>query len=342
MRVSACTIKVRMITERLGIDLPLLLAPMAGGPSTPALAAAVSNAGGLGAIAGGYLPPEQFARDAARTRELTGRPFNMNLFAHEMPPKPDGLEAMNERLHVYRGELGIPRAPLPAKFGDDFDALFAVVLEQKPKVFSFTFGIPSREALDACRANGILTIGTATTIDEGKALQEAGVDAVCAQGFEAGGHRGGDGDIGLIALVPVLVNTLTIPVIAAGGIMTSEGVRAALALGAQAVQLGTAFLLCPEAGTSAPYREAIKHGGRTAITKNFSGRAARGIENRFMREPIEPLPYPYQNALTRDIRKVAASAGRAEYLSLWAGEGVGLAVEEPAADVVRRLFVKRS
>jgi len=328
------------LTHRLGIDLPLLLAPMAGGPSTPALAAAVSNAGGLGAIAGGYVAPEQFARDAAKTRELTDRPFNMNLFANELPPKPADaqIEAANERLNVYREELGIARGTTPATFGDDFDALFRVVLDAKPAVFSFTFGIPPRAALDACRANGIFTIGTATTVEEGKAMQDAGVDAVCAQGFEAGGHRGGDGDAGLIALVPLLVNTLTIPVIASGGIMTPEGVKAALALGAQAVQLGTAFLLCPEAGTSAPYRDAIKQGGRTAVTKNFSGRAARGLENRFMREPIEPLPYPYQNALTRDIRKAAASAGRAEYLSLWAGQGVALVQEAPAAEIVARLF----
>jgi nitronate monooxygenase len=329
------------LAKRLGMDVPLILAPMAGGPSTPALAAAVSNAGGLGSIAGGYLTPEQFARDAAELRSLTDKPFAMNLFVFEEPPRPSGqeLEEMNRTLDLYRAELGIERAPLPDRFADDFDALLEVVLEVKPAVFSFTFGSGTKEMYDACRARGIATVGTATSIEEGVALQHLGADAVCAQGIEAGGHRGGDGDVGLMSLVPLLVETLDIPVVAAGGIMTRGGVEAALALGAEAAQLGTAFLLCPEAGTSKPYREAVARGGRTALTRAFSGRWARGIENRFLREraALEPLPYPYQNGLTRDIRRAAAANGEPEFLSLWAGQGVALAQQLPAAELVARL-----
>jgi nitronate monooxygenase len=329
------------LAKRLGMNVPLILAPMAGGPSTPALAAAVSNAGGLGSIAGGYLTAEQFARDAAELRSLTSKPFAMNLFVFEQPPTPriEQFEKMNRSLDPYRAELGIERGPLPERFADDFDTLFQVVLDAKPAVFSFTFGAGSREMYDACRARGIATIGTATSIEEALTLQSMGADAVCAQGIEAGGHRGGAGEVGLMALVPLLVEALDVPVIAAGGIMTRSGVEAALALGAEAAQLGTAFLLCPEAGTSKPYREAVARGGNTALTRAFSGRWARGIENRFMlqRTAIEPLPYPYQNGLTRDIRRAAAAKGEPDFLSLWAGQGVALAQQLPAAELVARL-----
>jgi nitronate monooxygenase len=214
-------------------------------------------------------------------------------------------------------------------------------------VFSFTFGILPREMLDACRKAGIATMGTATTVAEARALEQSGVDFVCAQGAEAGGHRGTfDRDaepplIGTLALVPQVVDAVRLPVIAAGGIMDGRGFAAALALGASAVSLGTAFLRCPEAGTSAPYRAALRQARdeATVITRAFSGRAARGLANRFTREmsgaPI--APYPIQNALTREIRAAAAKLGDPGFLSLWAGQAAALAREMPAEELVAQI-----
>jgi nitronate monooxygenase len=341
------------ITQLLGIDRPILLAPLGGGPSTPALVAAVSEAGGIGTLAGGYLTPEKLRDDIAAVRAMTERPFIVNLFALQTPPMPprEVLERANRALDRYRDELGIAHAPLPERFEEDFAKQVEVVIEAKPAAFSFTFGIPRAEVLDACRRAGIPTIGTATHLDEGKALQDAGVDAVTAQGVEAGGHRGTflgapeRGHVGTLGLVTQLVNTLTIPVIAAGGIMNGRGIAAVLALGADAAALGTAFMLAPEAGTSAPYRQALKSGGRhiTALTTAFSGKEARGIVNRFLAENAgrEMPAYPYQNALTRDIRAAAAKAGRAEFLSLWAGQAAALAEELPARELVAR-FVRET
>src|SRR5207249_4470536 len=210
----------------------------------------------------------------------------------------------------------------------------------KVPVFSFTFGIPSRAVLDACRRAGMLTMGTATCVAEARALEAAGVDMVCAQGAEAGGHRGVfDRNvepplIGTMALVPQIVDAVRVPVIAAGGIMDGRGFAAALALGASAVSMGTAFLRCPEAGTSAPYRAALREArdDATVITRAFSGRAARGLANRFTREmAAAPLaPYQVQNSLTREIRTASARRGDAALLSLWAGQAAALAREVPA------------
>src|SRR5206468_6792306 len=240
------------------------------------------------------------------------------------------LRAAQEALQRYRNELGLPPSSTPApsiKLADGF----AILLAERVPVFSFTFGIPPREMLDACRKSGILTMGTATTVAEARALEQAGVDFICAQGAEAGGHRGTfDRDaepalIGTLALVRQVTDAVRVPVIAAGGVMDGRGFAAALALGASAVSLGTAFLRCPEAGTSAPYRAALREArdDGTVITRAFSGRAARGLLNRFTREMAgAPLaPYPAQNSLTREIRAAAAKAGDAGLLSLWAGQG---------------------
>jgi nitronate monooxygenase len=223
-----------------------------------------------------------------------------------------------------------------------------VLLEERVPVFSFTFGIPPREMLDACRKASIATMGTATTVAEARALEAAGVDLICAQGAEAGGHRGTfDRDaepalIGTLALVPQIVDAVRAPVIAAGGIMDGRGFAAALALGASAASLGTAFLGCPEAGTAVPYREALREARDegTVITRAFSGRAARGLANRFTREMAgAPLaPFPVQNALTREIRAAAARAGDAGLLSLWAGQGAPLLREMPAGQLVAQIL----
>ena len=336
------------LLDRLGVRHPLILAPLAGGPSTPALCAAVSEAGGLGSYGAAYLPVEKLREVIREIRSITSRPFAINLFADDgVIPDAQILQAARNRVAHYRAELGLPPEVAESPSAT-LEQAFPVLLEERVPIFSFTFGIPPRVVLDACRRAGIVTVGTATTVKEARALEAAGVDAICAQGAEAGGHRGTfDRNaeaplIGTMALVPQVVDAVKLPVIAAGGIMDGRGVAAALAHGAQAAQLGTAFLLCPEAGTSAPYRQALKQArdDATVITRAFSGRAARGLANRFTREMADgPIaPYPAQNVLTREIRAAAAKAGSHEFLSLWSGQAASLARELPAAALVAKII----
>lgn len=339
----------RTFADRLGVTHPIVLAPMAGGPSTPELAAAVSNAGGLGSVAGGYLPPEGLRDVIRRTRTLTARPFAVNLFApvpRETPATAD-IDRARRAVAPFRAELGLPDAgppgPLPS-----FDEELRVILDEGVAAFSFTFGALSSEDVAALARSGAVVLGTATSVREARALEAAGCHAVVAQGGEAGGHRGTflgpleRGLAGTLALVPQIVDAVKLPVVAAGGIMDGRGIAAALALGAQAVSLGTAFLACPESGASRAYKEAIlapADDDPTTLTRAFSGRLARGLRNRFTEEmergPV--LPFPLQNALTQDLRREAAKAGKAELLALWAGQAVGLARARPAGDLVRDL-----
>jgi nitronate monooxygenase len=331
---------------------PIVLAPIAG-PGTPELTAAVADAGAFAFLASPYSAPDAIRRDVERIRELTDKPFGINLFVESelQQIEDDVLHQADARLDTYRDELGIAHHERPARPPAHYREQIEAVLEARPQAFSFTFGIPDAGTIAALKEAGIYTIGTATSVEEARALEEAGIDAVCAQGAEAGGHRGSflnDGAnvlIGTLALVPQVVDAVTIPVIAAGGIGDGRGVAAVLALGATAAQLGTAFLLAPEAGTSPAYRAAlIRASARdTVITKAFSGKAARGIANRVTQELSDEslrAPYPYQNALTRDIRNAAAKQDRAEYLSLWAGQASALAREERAAQIVRRLLIE--
>ena len=340
------------IRDRIGVELPILQAPMAGGPSTPELAAAVSNAGGLGSLAGGYATADALRAEIRRVRALTARPFAVNLFSPDAAaaaPDPAELERAARALAPFRAEVGLgpppPPAPLPP-----FSERLRVVLEERVPVFSFTFGRLAPEDLAALRAAGAFVMGTATTVREARALEAAGVDAIVAQGGEAGGHRGtflGPPEralAGTIALVPQLVDAVRLPVVAAGGIMDGRGIAAALALGAAAASLGTAFLACPESGASRAYKDALlarASGGDdpTALTRAFSGKAARGLRNRFLEEMAEApvLPYPAQNALTADLRREAARVGKPDLLSLWAGQGAPLARARPAAVLVREL-----
>jgi nitronate monooxygenase len=253
-------------------------------------------------------------------------------------------------MSLFHEELGLPPPVAPTPGPEPFDEQLAAILQDPPPIFSFTFGLP-QDAITAVRARGIFVMGTATTVDEAVQLEAAGVDAVVAQGAEAGAHRGTFGldfnsaMVGTMALVPQIADAVKIPVIAAGGIMDGRGVAAALALGASAAQLGTAFLTCDECGTAEAHKRAIlaarEH--ETRITRAFSGRPARGIVNRFMDEMERGdgtpaiLPYPLQNALTRPLRAAAAKAGKAEYLSLWAGQGVRMARRQPAAQLVALL-----
>lgn len=340
------------LTDRLGLRYPIIQAPLAGGGDTPALVAAVCAAGGLGFIGGAYLTPPQIAEAAREVRERTSRPFGINLFAPLRAPggPPDPVAALRRVAPFYR-ELGLPEPAAPHAATDTFEGQLEAALESGASVFSFTFGILPADAIAAIQRRGMLLAGTATTVEEAIALEKAGVDAVVTQGSEAGGHRGtfaGEFDaalVGTMALVPQVVDAVRVPVIASGGIMDGRGIAAALALGASAVQMGTAFLTCEEAGIPAAYKEAIL-GAReheTRLTTAFSGRPARGIANRFMREVDRDatagsiLPFPLQNTLTRPLRTAAAKQGKAEYLSLWAGQGVRLARRQSARQLVERL-----
>ena len=323
---------------------------MAGGGDTPELVAAVSSAGALGFIGAAYLTPEQIKTTAAAVRSKTSRPFGINLFAPTRPPDSVSIpKAMVERLGPYFTELGIPLPPSAPSPATSFAEQVAASVDTGASCFSFTFGLVPSDAVAQIKSRKLFLIGTATTVEEALKLEQLGVDAVVAQGSEAGGHRGTfDGDfgqamVGSISLVPQVVDAVHVPVIASGGIMDGRGIVAALALGAQAVQMGTAFLTCNEAGVPEVYKRAILNAreDQTRITRAFSGRPARGIINRFMDEidrREDSIPeFPIQNSLTRPLRTAAAKQGRAEFLSLWAGQGLRLARRQSAAELVQRL-----
>ena len=316
---------------------------MAGGPDTPALAAAVANAGGIGSLGCAYSTPSQIDALAADMRARTNRPFAFNLFVRADVPDDAEAEARATRiLAPFRDELGLSapaNSPPPPRFEDQLEA----VLRAKPAIFSFTFGVPTREQLAAVRARGIAIVGTATTVEEVRALED--VDAICIQGAEAGGHRGTflgrfeDALIGTLSLLQQAIAATKRPVIAAGGIMTGAAIRAVLSVGASAAQLGTAFMCCDEAGTSAPHRKALLTATATTVTRAFSGRPARGIVNR-MTEAFaqhDAAPFPQQQRLTADLRREAARQSRTDLMQLWAGQGAPLVRAIPAAQLVTAL-----
>jgi nitronate monooxygenase len=336
--------------EKLGLRYAIVQAPMAGGMCPPALVAAVSNAGALGSFAGALLAPDAIRAGIREIRSLTNKPFNVNLFAFSDPVVDQAAIARSiAALKPWRDSLGLDPPPLPNRFAESQADQIKVVLEERVPVFSFAFGMAPPDALAAFRAAGTLVIGTATTVTEAKALEAAGVDVVCAQGSEAGGHRGtfiGDFDdalIGTMALVPQIAAAVKIPVLAAGGIMNGGGIAAALALGAAGAQLGTAFLLCPEANLPKAHALAMalvaKRG--TRLTRAYTGRPARGVANRFMRDMELAArgfpPYPIQRALTRDILERARALGRDDIPFYWCGQGAALARALPAATLVEAL-----
>jgi nitronate monooxygenase len=336
--------------QRLGIEHPIIQAPMAGGATTVDLVASVCEAGALGFLGCAYSSPDQIREAAAGVRGRTERPFGINLFAPlPQPEMPSEIERALGAVAEAFSQLGLPPPSAPVAAGAAFADQLEAALDTDASVFSFTFGLLPSEAVNEIKRRGIFLGGTATTVDEAVALEAAGVDAVVAQGSEAGAHRGSFAAsfeasmVGTMALVPQVVDAVSVPVIASGGIMDGRGVAAAIAPGAQAAQLGTAFLTCPEAGISAAHKRAILAANEheTRITRAFSGRPARGIVNRLMdeldRNPAAILPYPLQNALTRPLRTAAGEQGRAEYLSLWAGQGVRLARELPAATLVSQI-----
>jgi nitronate monooxygenase len=344
------------LAELLGTQHGIIQAPMAGGTTTPELVAAVSNAGGLGSIGAAYLTPDQISEAVAAVRRLTNRPFCVNLFVPSPTPDPGTWDpsAILAFLSAHHAAVGLPAPERPTSFAPNPAAQWAAVLAERIPVFSFTFGVPDAEVISAFQASGTRVVGSATTVAEARTLADAGVDAVVAQGSEAGAHRATfasgfeESLVGTLALVPQVVDAVSIPVIASGGIMDGRGIVAAEALGAAGVQLGTAFLTTDEAGTSPPYRGALLRAreDQTIVTRAFSGRPARGIVNAFieqMSEPgaPEPLPFPIQNALTGPMRRAAAQQGDAERLALWAGQGVPLARAIGAAELVARLVDER-
>ena len=339
----------RRLLERLEIVHPIVLAPMAGA-STPELVAAVSNAGGLGSLGAAMMQPDAIRAAIREIRRQTQRPFAINLFTYDAPaPDAATVARMKDRIGGYVKALGRDPAALPAMPPlPDMAQQMAVVLEEAPPLFSFTFGMPARDDVAALRAKGTFVIGTATTVAEAKALVALGVDAVTAQGSEAGGHRGTfaapveDSLIGTMALVPMVADAIDLPVIAAGGIMDGRGIAAALMLGAAGAALGTAFLACPENTMVSPiYREILLggSGAPTWITRAYTGRHARFIKNRFVAEMTgADIPaYPHQIPLTMPLRAIGAETKNAEIMSMLAGQAYPMIRAMPAGELVQTL-----
>ncbi|MEU5090238.1 nitronate monooxygenase [Streptomyces sp. NPDC021356] len=326
---------------------PIVQAPMAGGPSGPQLAAAVSEAGGLGFLAAGYKTADGMYQEIKQVRGLTGRPFGVNVFM----PQPELAESGAVDLYAqqlageatwYETELG----DTDCGRDDGYDVKLAVLLDDPVPVVSFHFGVPTREVVDSLHRVGTYALVTATTVEEALAVARAGADAVIAQGVEAGGHQGAHRDqpendgagIGVLSLVAQLREAVDLPIIAAGGIMRGSQIAAVLAAGASAAQLGTAFLATPESGANALHKQALTDPlfPHTELTRAFSGRPARGLVNRFVREhgPYAPAAYPEVHHLTSPLRKAAAKAGDPQGMALWAGQGHRMARALPAGELV--------
>ena len=339
--------------KRLNIDHPIIQGPLGGGPSTPELVAAVSNAGGLGSLGAAYSTPDQIASDIQRIKSLTSKPFHVNLFAGgwdanvNADPQPM-LDILAEIHHT----LGLPAPTPPISKPDPFPEQLEVVLAEQPAIFSFTFGIPSSDAIARLKHRGIQIFGTATTVAEARLLTGAGVDAVVAQGAQSGAHRGTFAGSFESSMVPTLELVRGIkaavdaPVIASGGLMDGRDISGSLAAGAAAAALGTAFLVSTESAAPQVHKRAILSAERdsTVITSAFSGRPARGIPNKFIQTLTDRensiLPYPLQNAFTRAMRTAAAQQGNPDFLSLWAGQGLTRARSMSAADLVNALVAE--
>lgn len=345
------------VSRRLGLAAPIIQGPFGGGLSAVELVVAVCESGGLGSFGVHHLDAEGIRETAAQIRARTDRPFALNLWlpfedADDPVLTDDEFEHDAALLRPYFDELGVPMPSRPQRFMPKYDEQIEAVLQARPAVFSFVFGVPSSDILRRCRERGIVTLGTATTPDEAIALEKAGVDMVVATGFEAGGHRvsflrsAEESLTGTFALLPQVADAVRLPVIAAGGIADGRGIAAALALGAQAVQVGTAFLACRESGASALHRAMLfsEQARYTGLTRAFSGRLARGIRNRFMDElgPQEArIPrYPVQNWLTGSMKAAAVEQARADLVSLWSGQAAPLLRHRDASSLMQALIAE--
>ena len=341
------------VSSTLGVDYPIIQGPL-GGLSTQRLTATVSNFGGLGSFGAHGLGPSAIGEVIAEIRELTTKPFAMNLWVstEDEGARASGREEFARSVKHIAGHIEALGAPLPdykpyvpVRFEDQV----RVLIDAKVPVFSFIVGVPPKEILDECRTQGILTIGTATTSAEAMVLDQAGVNVIVASGFEAGGHRGSfllpaeDSLTGTFSLTPQVVDAVSAPVVAAGGIGDARGIVAAFALGAEGVQIGTAFLASEDSGASVHHRNALLSGKaqRTSLTKGFTGRLARGIHNQLIEElnrpGVEILPYPLQRILMRNLAIPAEKAGRSELLQLWAGQSASLSRASDAETLLRTL-----
>ena len=338
------------LSEQLGLRLPIIQAPMAGGPSSQELVAACSAAGALGCFGFAYTQPADMEKQVAWVRSKTTQPLLINLFASPQPGEipPAAQRAALEAVARYYAEFGMPiPEPVSPPYAPDFAAQLEAVERIRPKAFTSHLAALPPEWLTKFQAAGILIGGSATNIAEAKELEALGVDFIIAQGGEAGGHRGTwlrdpyDALTGTLALTRLIVREVRVPVVAAGGIMDGAGIAAVLALGAQAAQLGTAFITCPESGASQVHKQALLAAREddTRITEKFSGKPARGLVNRFITEMAQApqLAFPAQNSITAKLRQASARAGKPDCIALWAGQGAPLSRALPAAQLVERL-----
>jgi nitronate monooxygenase len=336
--------------EQHGMTVPVVQAPMAGGPTTPEMVAAVCNSGGLGSLGAEYLSPAQIEKDIARIRQLTQRSFAVNLFSPDADqPLAGDFAAVAAFLRPIHERLGIAPPEPPASPGENFEDQIDVLIRLKAPIISSTLGLFSAGLMERLKRQNIYVIGTATTVEEAKLLAHSGVDAITAQGSEAGGHRGTftkDAEqalIGTMALVPQIVDAVKLPVLASGGIMDGRGIVAALSLGAAAAQMGTAFLACDESGASAAYRKALLagHEDQTVITRAFSGRPARGLRNEFIdlwnQSGVTPMSFPWQNTLTRAMRRAGVAADDNSVLNQWTGQGIRMLRQGSATKIMNEL-----
>ena len=341
--------------RRLGVRYPIIQGPFGGGLSTVQLTASVADLGGLGSFGAHQLPPEAIGALVREIKAHTSRPFAVNLWVSNRDPGGDALtpeqfDAAFALYEPYYRELGLTKPARPVTFGESFEEQARALIESEPPAFSFVFGVPSADLLVACRKRGIVTIGAATSIAEAYQLDQAGVDLIVASGFEAGGHRPAflrraeESLMGTFALTPLLADRVRAPVIAAGGIVDGRGARAALALGAQAVQLGTAFLACEESGATAQHRAVLfsARAEQTTLTRAYTGRLARGVPNRIVElmapRAAELPPFPVQNWFVSKLRAADAAAGRSDFLSLYAGQCAPNLQHRSAAGLMRSLI----
>lgn len=340
------------LSERLGLRYPILQAPMAGGPTTPSLVAAVGRAGALGGFGFAYTEPAAMREQVEAARAIAPVPVHVNLFVDPAPPAPSA-EAVSAALAalapMYAAVGAEPPRGVDAPYAPDLDAQIEAALALRPAVLSSHFGAFAPEVIARAKAQGTLIAGSAVSLEDAQRLERLGADFVIAQGAEAGGHRGTlaadahDPMLGTLALVRLVVRHCRVPVVAAGGIMDGEGLAAAIALGACGTQMGTAFLAVDESGAPAAHREALFEAPRagTAITRAFSGRPARGIRNAYIERTSAPghplLPFPIQNKATGPMRAAAARAGMRDYMSLWAGQAYALARRGSAEALVTQV-----
>jgi nitronate monooxygenase len=343
------------LVSRLGLRYPIVQGPF-GGFSSPRLVAAVSNCGGLGSYGALGLTAEQITDTIKNIRGLTSSPFAVNLWISTDDPGARDLDraafdAALQPLIPFYAELGVTPPTYPPAPWVTFDQQIGALLDARPPVFSFIFGIPPAEIFQACRDRGIAMMGTATTVDEAMAIEAAGADVIVASGFEAGGHRSSflrsaeSSLMGTFSLIPQVADAVRVPVVAAGGVADGRGIAAALTLGADGVQIGTAFLACDESDAAPAHKEALLHAHQTPtiLTRGYTGRLARGLTNR-LGETMEPLaragrflPYPLQGQLIRELRAAAAKQGRTDLMPMWAGQSAPLLTHRKAAELFEDL-----